>query len=610
MGFLFGVPHKLIKRVTEIEIDSRYYDNDVVPSSQDMFTYTIDEENKIAQITGFVNNNISEAVIPYRIKYGDTASHMYATTTSIANGAFKDNPYLTTMTMPNTLHEIPTECFANCTALSRVIIPRSIRTIKEDAFYGCTNLRSMTIGIGVTTIKQDAFANCTKLNSIFIPYNVTEIADNVFKDSPKVKIICYKDSKAEEYAKAHNIPYSLISYTLDDDLTENSENLVTSGIIYKWKKFLDDKINAHLNNKEDPHDSSKFKDVSLYGNSIFDVSKEDISNSELSRLLVNKEYIDNEISEIKNPTEGLAYQKQYDIRLQTNNKTVVGAINELHNKSNTVSGKLQKGWNNISLNTLYPIGWRFLDKPYVYTDEGISVDYRVKNLEVNKNTIKNNMNTFDMYVPTECNYLFSTTDTNEISGYPMDYLVISYYYTGQDGKDLDTATEIINTSWPLNNNHVGYNIGNEIKDSSGTTLIYWGGDNTGGGSNDNTIKYYESVYFNIKDIQKQLPNEDIDIILYGIWFSQRNEGNVHISLNTYICSTTPTITVTDRLIHLSGEGLTETYKDNTSLICNVAQSGTGHSDKYKTDYTPIFKITFKKIKDDSNYRTIIVQSLS
>ena len=51
MGFLFGVPHKLIKRVTEIEIDSHYYDNDVIPSSQDIFTYTVDEKNKVSEIT-------------------------------------------------------------------------------------------------------------------------------------------------------------------------------------------------------------------------------------------------------------------------------------------------------------------------------------------------------------------------------------------------------------------------------------------------------------------------------------------------------------------------------------------------------------------------------
>ena len=590
MGFNLGIPKKLIRRVNEIEIDTHYYDNDVVPSSQDIFTYTIDEENKTSTITGFVNNNISTAVVPYRIKYGDSASHMYANVLYIKNGSFKDNPYLTDMTLPNTVDVIPFECFKNCTSLLRTIIPKSIKTIEESAFEGCSNL-----------------------GSLFIPFTVTSIEENAFKNCNNLKIICYKHSTAEEYAKANNIPYSLISYTLDDDITKDSENLVTSGVIYKWKKFLDDKINAHINNKNNPHDSSKFKDVNLYGNSIFDVSKEDISNSESSRLLVNKEYVDKEVSEIVAPSVGVGYQKQYDSTLQTNVKTVVGAINELNNKVNTVSGQLQTGWNNISINTLYPLGWTFLDKPYVYTDDGVSVDYRVKNLEVSSETIKNNTNTFDMYVPCDCKYVFSTTDSNEISGYPIDYLVVSYYYTGADGQDLDTVTGVDNENWPLSRNTVGFAHGtadSPIKNSSGTTLIQWGGDNTGGGSSNATMKYYESVYFNIKAIQEQLPNEDIDIILYGIWFTAKGNGNIKVSLSCYTGST-PTVTYdSNHLIAISGDDLVKTYTNNDTLICSVVNTGKNLASRYKTKYTPMFRITFKKVTDDSNYRTIIIQPLS
>lgn len=280
-----------------------------------------------------------------------------------------------------------------------------------------------------------------------------------------------------------------------------------------------------------------------------------VANNNLS--LVNKQYVDKEVSEIVAPSVGVGYQKQYDTALQTNTKTVVGAINELNSKVNTVSGKLQTGWNNVSLNVLYPLGWTFLNKPYAYTDDGISVDYRVKNLDVSNETIKNNTNTFDIYVPCDCNYVFSTTNSNSISGYPIDYLVVSYYYTGADGKDLDTVTGVSNTNWPLSKNTVGYSHGNEIKNSSGTTLIYWGGDNTGGGSANASTKYYESVYFNIKAIQEQLPNEDIDIILYGTWFSELGNGNIYISMDCYTCSTIPTISTNNKIITLSGDDLTK-----------------------------------------------------
>ena len=43
MAFQFGIPKKLIQRVTEIEIDTHYYDKDVVPSAQEIFTFTVDK---------------------------------------------------------------------------------------------------------------------------------------------------------------------------------------------------------------------------------------------------------------------------------------------------------------------------------------------------------------------------------------------------------------------------------------------------------------------------------------------------------------------------------------------------------------------------------------
>ena len=587
-GFNFGIPRKLIKRVNEIEIDTHYYDTDVVPSSQDIFTYTIDEVNKTATITGFVDNNITEATIPYRIKYRDSASHMYATVTAIQSGAFKDNPYLNSMVLPNTIKVIPSECFKNCTVLDKVIIPRSIKTIESNAFEGCTNL-----------------------GYLFIPYTVETFEDNVFTGCIKLHIYCYDESKAEKYAIANNISYSLISYTLDDDIKVNSPNLVTSGTVYKNIQAVIKRITDHINNKSNPHDNSTFKNATLSGSiSINEGTLTNVTTNDLS--LVNKQYVDKEINEITDPSIGVGYQKQYDSTLQTNAKTVVGAINELNIKVNTVSGQLQTGWNNISLNVLYPLGWTFLNKPYVYTDEGLSVDYRVKNLEVSSETIKNNTNTFDIYVPCDCNYTFSTTSSNEISGYPIDYLVVSYYYTGADGQDLDTVTGVDNENWPLSRNTVGFSHGtvdSPIKNSSGVTLIQWGGDNQGGGSSNATTKYYESVYFNIKGIQEQLPNEDIDVILYGTWFNTKGEGNIHVSLNCYTCSTVPTISINDKIITLSGDDLVETYSNDNSLICQIVTKKGSPAD-YKTAYTPAFKITFKKTTTTSNYRTIIIQPLS
>ena len=574
MGFLFGVPHKLIKRVTEIEIDSHYYDNDVVPSSQDIFTYTVDEKNKVSEITGFKVNNISNAVMPYRIKYGNSASHTWANVTSIKSGSFKDNNYLSDMTIPNTVHIIPSKCFSNCVNLTRINIPKSIKTIEADAFNGCTNL-----------------------GCLLIPFNVTSIADTAFDNCPNLKIICYKHSTAEEYAKAHNIKYSLISYTLDDDITENSENLVTSGIIYKWKKFLDDKINTHINNKNNPHDTSKFKDANLYGNSIFNVSKEDISNSTISKLLVNKEYVDDKINETVDPSIGSGYQTIVDNKLKTDSKIIPIAINEVNDKVNSININLKTGWNEVSTGKLYDFGWVFLNKPFCHKD-GIPVDFKIRNY---KDNIKNNLHCFEIYVPVDCTLECGITPSKTISGHAMDYMIINYYYTGSDGKDLDTVTELTSTNVT---GTVGYDQVSSITRNS-KTLLAWAGDNTGGGSENASTKYYESIYLDLDAISAECGN-DCEITLYGTWFDTRGNGYINTTFNCYT-GTNATFTNNNKKWDISGANIQETYSNPIEMRCYIATKK--GSPDYKNNYTPAFKLTIHS-QTGTNIRTIKIESLS
>lgn len=73
--------------------------------------------------------------------------------------------------------------FANCSA-TRIIIQDNIDTIGGCTFFGCENL-----------IRVD------------IPKNVTKIADTAFFGCDKVKIYGERNTEAERFANAHNIPF-------------------------------------------------------------------------------------------------------------------------------------------------------------------------------------------------------------------------------------------------------------------------------------------------------------------------------------------------------------------------------------------------------------------
>ena len=592
MGFLFGIPKKLINRINEIEIDTHYYDNDVVPSSQNLFTYTVDKENELATITGLADTSIVSAVIPYKIHYDQTSEKLIATVVALSDNCFVNNTTLKSITIPNTIKTIPTNCFKDCSALATVNIPKSVNIIKANAFN-----------------------NCDSLNSMYIPFTVTSIEEGAFLDCDNLNIICYKYSVAEKYAEEHNIPYSLISYTVDKEITKGSENLVTSGTLFKRFTEVVKMITDHINNKSNPHDSSTFKDAKLTGiTSInngtltnLNTRTETVDNEEIiivnDNSLINKKYLDEQIDKVHNPDVGSGYQTIVDNQLNTSSKTIPGAINEVNAKINTIAGTLEGDtWNTVDLNKKYPLSWTFLNKPYCYTDDGLSVDYRINNKR-----ILNNSNVFDIYVPIKCNYTCSTTELSEISGYPIDYLLVNYYYTGADGRDLDTVTGINNANWPTSlKSTVGYRHGNEISYND-IVLIKWGGDNMGGGSANASTRYYESIYFNIKAIQEQLPNEDIEVILYGTWFSEKGNSQIHIQLITYTSDSVPTITLnSNKTITLTGA--TESYTQDDMTCSVVTKKGT--PSEYKTSYTPVFKIVFKKNSNNSNYRTISVIPLS
>ena len=117
---------------------------------------------------------------------------------------------------------------------------------------------------------------------------------------------------------------------------------------------------------------------------------------------------------------------------------------------------------------------------------------------------------------------------------PFDYLTFTYSWTGDDGKDLDSATVIRNSGIPigsrttLDDYYVGYG-GNGNNDSVNKYLIY-GGDNTQSGDEGALVKW--------KDVlaTKDYVSEGITTLyldIYANWYNWRKDGNMSITFNTY-----------------------------------------------------------------------------
>ena len=86
--------------------------------------------------------------------------------TALAHGVFAGNTTITTVNLANTsIAEVPSDCFAGCTALTSVTLPASCAAIGPSAFAGCSALSSFTAS-GVTAVGRDAFRGCTALAAV------------------------------------------------------------------------------------------------------------------------------------------------------------------------------------------------------------------------------------------------------------------------------------------------------------------------------------------------------------------------------------------------------------------------------------------------------------
>jgi len=84
----------------------------------------------------------------------------------IGQDAFRNNPKLKTIVIPEGVTEIGRRAFKDCKSLETVHLPESLLTIDEGAFEGCTSLNNVRIPSAVRRINFNAFRDTKSMTSI------------------------------------------------------------------------------------------------------------------------------------------------------------------------------------------------------------------------------------------------------------------------------------------------------------------------------------------------------------------------------------------------------------------------------------------------------------
>ena len=113
----------------------------------------------------------------------------------------------TNIVFPNSLEKIGEDALSFNRSIESVDIPGTVKTVGKYAFRGCNLLESVRMEEGVQSIGEEAFFNCGSLIRVDIPSSVQFIDETAFLLSEDVTIYSKPGSYAEDFAKAHGIPY-------------------------------------------------------------------------------------------------------------------------------------------------------------------------------------------------------------------------------------------------------------------------------------------------------------------------------------------------------------------------------------------------------------------
>lgn len=147
-----------------------------------------------ATITKYTGNE-HRITIPAQVTHG---AQTYPVS-KIGDRVFCNYKYvLTSVQIPDTVTEIGSNAFYNCTSLKRVTIqdnkPSCVKKIGRQAFMFCSELTDIPILDSVTEIDSETFHHCEELDTVTIPEGVTSVADGMFSYCYSLHTVTLPDS--------------------------------------------------------------------------------------------------------------------------------------------------------------------------------------------------------------------------------------------------------------------------------------------------------------------------------------------------------------------------------------------------------------------------------
>ena len=132
---------------------------------------------------------------------------------SIDSYAFYNAP-LTELMIPDSVTEIGTWAFRNCTALTAVYLPQKLTELSMYVFDGCKNLTTLVWHPALKTVKSSAFEGCTSLSTIFYTGTPEQLQEIVVygNNEPLLSAYFYFALICTQQPKSQTVPEGSIAH--------------------------------------------------------------------------------------------------------------------------------------------------------------------------------------------------------------------------------------------------------------------------------------------------------------------------------------------------------------------------------------------------------------
>ena len=147
-----------------------------IDSSSNEFTGLVPYGPKEIADEAFAGTSVTSISLPDSVK-------------ELPDCLFENITSLESVKLPVSLQVLPPYLFSGCTNLKKISLPSVVTEFPEGLFYGCSSLQEIPFRAGVQELPENFCAGCSSVKSVVLPPSIAKINSRAFADCKSLETV-------------------------------------------------------------------------------------------------------------------------------------------------------------------------------------------------------------------------------------------------------------------------------------------------------------------------------------------------------------------------------------------------------------------------------------